>query len=170
MRWLDKLKLGFKKTASILSCTSMDTDTLEESLILADMGTETVDSLMALIKQKHPTTQEELRSLLRSELVRKMASVAKPLVLPQAQPTVILMTGVNGAGKTTTIGKLAKKYKAQGKTVACVAGDTFRAGAVEQLKKWARSSLAVQWLGLQASNAGCLDLILGWGTEIPHAM
>ena len=137
MRWLDKLKQGLKKTATVLSFKSMDTDELEEMLILSDMGIEVADELVTLIKAEKPKTPEEMQAILKRELVKKIQPIAKPLVLPKAKPVVILMVGVNGAGKTTTIGKLAAKYKDEGKSVACVAGDTFRAGAVEQLKKWA---------------------------------
>lgn len=137
MRWLDKLKQGLKKTATVLSFKSMDTDELEEMLILSDMGIEVADELVTLIKTEKPKIPEEMQSILKKELVKKIEPIAKPLVLPKVNPVVILMVGVNGAGKTTTIGKLAAKYKDEGKSVACVAGDTFRAGAVEQLKKWA---------------------------------
>lgn len=137
MRWLDKLKQGLKKTASVLSFKTMDTDELEEMLILSDMGVDVADELVILIKNEKPKTPEEMQAILKRELVKKIEPVARPLVLPKVKPVVILMVGVNGAGKTTTIGKLAAKYKDEGKSVACVAGDTFRAGAVEQLKKWA---------------------------------
>ena len=137
MRWLDKLKQGLKKTATVLSFKSMDTDELEEMLILSDMGIEVADELVTLIKNEKPKTPEEMQAILKRELVKKIQPIAKTLALPKTKPVVILMIGVNGAGKTTTIGKLAAKYKDEGKSVACVAGDTFRAGAVEQLKKWA---------------------------------
>ncbi len=137
MRWLDKLKHGLKKTATILSFKSMDTDELEEMLILSDMGIEVAAELVTLIKTEKPKTPEEMQNILKRELIKKIQPIAKPLILPELKPVVILMVGVNGAGKTTTIGKLAAKYKEEGKSVACVAGDTFRAGAVEQLKKWA---------------------------------
>lgn len=137
MRWLDKLKQGLKKTASVLSFKTMDTDELEEMLILSDMGIEVADELVTLIKTEKPKTPEEMQAILKRELVKKIEPIAKPLMLPKTKPVVVLMVGVNGAGKTTTIGKLAVKYKDEGQSVACVAGDTFRAGAVEQLKKWA---------------------------------
>ena len=156
MRWLDKLKQGLKKTASVLSFKTMDTDELEEMLILSDMGVEVADELVTLIKTEKPKTPEEIQAILKQELVKKIQPIAKPLVLPQAKPTVILMVGVNGAGKTTTIGKLAAKYKDTGKTVACVAGDTFRAGAVEQLKRWADKTGADFYSGAQGCDAAGL--------------
>lgn len=138
MRWLDKLKQGLKKTAAVLSFKTMPSaDELEETLILSDMGMEATDELVSLIKTQNPKTPEEMQTILKNELIKKIQPIAMPLVLPERKPAVVLMIGVNGAGKTTTIGKLAAKYKEEGKSVACVAGDTFRAGAVEQLKKWA---------------------------------
>ena len=151
MRWLDKLKKGLKKTASVLSFQSLNTEELEESLILSDMGVETAEELIDKIKQEKPQTPEQMQSILKRELTQKIAPYAKPLELPNTKPVVILMVGVNGAGKTTTIGKLAAQYRTQGKSVACVAGDTFRAGAVEQLKQWATKAGA----DFYAGTAGC---------------
>ena len=156
MRWLDKLKQGLKKTASVLSFKSMDTDELEEMLILSDMGVDVADELVTLVKTEKPKTPEEMQAILKRELVQKIQPIAKPLVLPQVKPVVVLMVGVNGAGKTTTIGKLAAKYKEAGKSVACVAGDTFRAGAVEQLKKWADKVNADFYCGAQGCDAAGL--------------
>ena len=107
MRWLDKLKNGLKKTAGILSFNCVNTDELEESLILSDMGVEMAMALSDLIRARHPKDVTEMRSILREELIKKIMPVSVPLKLRSAGPTVILMVGVNGAGKTTTIGKLA---------------------------------------------------------------
>ncbi|HBY88626.1 MAG TPA: signal recognition particle-docking protein FtsY, partial [Colwellia sp.] len=75
--------------------------------------------------------------LLKAELKKVIEDVTQPLVIPEDEgPFVILMVGVNGVGKTTTIGKLAKQFQAQGKSVMLAAGDTFRAAAVEQLQVW----------------------------------
>ena len=156
MSWLDKLKRGFKKTASVLSFTSMDTESLEESLILSDMGVDTAAFFVSVVKQEKPKTPAEMRALLRREIVAKMEPVCRPLVLTKGKPTVVLMVGVNGAGKTTTIGKLASKYLTDGKSVACVAGDTFRAGAVEQLKTWAERAGADFYSGEQGCDAAGL--------------
>ena len=139
MRWLDKLKNGLKKTASAFSFHSVDLEEIEEALLLSDMGVEATQDLMHQIEQKKPKTPEETTSILHQLLLQKITPIARSLTLPNTCPAVILMIGVNGAGKTTTIGKLAATYKAQGKTVACIAGDTFRAGATEQLKRWADS-------------------------------
>lgn len=156
MRWLDKLKQGLKKTASVLSFSSMNTEEVEEALILSDMGIDTVNELMEKIKNEKPQTPEQLQQLLKDKLIQKIAPITKPLHLPNTSPVVILMVGVNGAGKTTTIGKLAAKYRAEGKTIACVAGDTFRAGAVEQLKKWADKVEADFYAGSPSCDAAGL--------------
>ena len=137
MGWLDKLKRGLKKTATVLSRTSLDADSLEESLILSDMGIDVADEIVDIVKREHPVSYEEMQSILRRVLISKLEPVATPLTLAKDSPMVILMVGVNGAGKTTTIGKLASKYAKEGKKIACIAGDTFRAGAVEQLQVWA---------------------------------
>jgi fused signal recognition particle receptor len=80
---------------------------------------------------------DEVRTILATEVERALEPVAKPLVIESdRKPFVILMIGVNGAGKTTTIGKLAQKFRAQGRSVTLAAGDTFRAAAIEQLKVW----------------------------------
>ena len=156
MRWLDKLKQGLKKTASVLSFSSMNMDELEEALILSDMGVETTAELVGIVKAEKPKTSEEMHEILKRELIRKITPVAKPLTLSGGKPMVILMVGVNGAGKTTTIGKLAAKYRDEGKSVACVAGDTFRAGAVEQLKKWAEKVGADFYSGTPGCDAAGL--------------
>lgn len=156
MRWLDKLKQGFKKTASVFSFSSMNTDELEEALILSDMGIDTADELIQVVKNEKPKTPEEMKAVLRREIVQKMEPVCRSLDLSKSKPAVVLMIGVNGAGKTTTIGKLAAKYKSEGKSVACVAGDTFRAGAVEQLKKWADKIGADFYSGTQGCDAAGL--------------
>ena len=156
MRWLDKLKQGLKKTASILSFTSLNTDEVEEALILSDMGIEDVRQLVELIQHEKPQTPDEMQTILKRELIRKIEPITQTLTLPNTKPVVILMVGVNGAGKTTTIGKLATKYRAQGKSVACVAGDTFRAGAVEQLRTWANKAQADFYGGAPGCDAAGL--------------
>lgn len=140
MRWLDKLKQGLKRTANVLSFSSVDTEELEEALIMADMGVDTATKLVQKVHAQKPETPAQMRQILKQELLEKIEKVARPLILPNTKPAVVLMIGVNGAGKTTTIGKLAEKYTSEGKSVALVAGDTFRAGAVEQLQKWANKT------------------------------
>jgi len=114
---------------------------LEEQLIVADIGVETtlkiIDNLTEHANRKQLKDAGALYDLLKVDLANILNKVEQPLVIDENKsPYVILMVGVNGVGKTTTIGKLAKKYQQQGKSVMLAAGDTFRAAAVEQLQVW----------------------------------
>jgi len=114
---------------------------LEEQLIVADIGVETtlriIDNLTEHANRKQLKDAEVLYELLKKDLSDILHEVEKPLVIDETKkPYVILMVGVNGVGKTTTIGKLAKKFQNEGKSVMLAAGDTFRAAAVEQLQVW----------------------------------
>jgi len=114
---------------------------LETHLLLADVGVETtmkiIDSLTKSANRKQLKDAEALYELLKVELKKVIENVSQPLEIPESdEPFVMLMVGVNGVGKTTTIGKLAKQFQAQGKSVMLAAGDTFRAAAVEQLQVW----------------------------------
>lgn len=115
-------------------------DELEEQLLIADVGLETtrkiIDSLTTHANRKELNDAAMLYSKLREEMANILFDVNKPLVIENKLPYVILMVGVNGVGKTTTIGKLARQYQAEGKSVMLAAGDTFRAAAVEQLQVW----------------------------------
>ena len=114
---------------------------LETHLLLADVGVETtmkiIDSLTKSANRKQLKDAEALYELLKIELKKVIENVSQPLEIPESdEPFVMLMVGVNGVGKTTTIGKLAKQFQAEGKSVMLAAGDTFRAAAVEQLQVW----------------------------------
>ena len=114
---------------------------LETQLLMADLGvattTKIIDNLTQQADRKQLKDAEALYELLQEQLADILKPVDKPLEIPNSDsPYVILMTGVNGVGKTTTIGKLAKQFKAEGKSVMLAAGDTFRAAAVEQLQVW----------------------------------
>jgi len=100
-------------------------ESLEESLVMADVGVETTEKLLSIIKKnvRADVTIEELREALRKELIRRLGNPASLNEVEQG-PLVILVIGVNGAGKTTTIGKLAHRYKKAGKKVLLAAGDT----------------------------------------------
>ncbi|MEX6026896.1 signal recognition particle-docking protein FtsY [Providencia sp. DFU6] len=115
-------------------------DELEEQLLIADVGVETtrkiIDNLTTHASRKELKDADALYSRLREEMSDILVGVDKPLVIEDKKPYVILMVGVNGVGKTTTIGKLARQYQSEGKTVMLAAGDTFRAAAVEQLQVW----------------------------------
>ncbi|KJG30685.1 signal recognition particle-docking protein FtsY [Photobacterium angustum] len=114
---------------------------LEEQLLIADVGMDTtlkiIENLTDKASKKELKDGEALYGLLKDELADMLAKVEQPLVIDTSKkPYVILMVGVNGVGKTTTIGKLAKQFQAEGKSVMLAAGDTFRAAAVEQLQVW----------------------------------
>ena len=119
---------------------------LENILIMADIGVNTVmdfiDQLKKRVKKEHIESPEDLREIIVDEMF--IIYVNNDIIVNKIQyaengPTVILFVGVNGVGKTTTIGKLAYQLKEQGKKVLLVAGDTFRAGAVEQIQEWVQT-------------------------------
>ncbi len=121
---------------------------LEERLLMADVGVdatlEIIDSLTERVSRKELTRPEALQGALREELLALLRPCQRPLEMGGIKPYVILMVGVNGVGKTTTIGKLAKRYTQEGRSVMLAAGDTFRAAAVEQLQEWGqRNSVPV---------------------------
>jgi len=114
---------------------------LEEQLLIADIGVPTTNKIIKNLtdhaSRKQLQDAELLYQQLKVEMVEILKPVAKPLVIDTTKkPYVILMVGVNGVGKTTTIGKLARKFQNEGKSVMLAAGDTFRAAAVEQLQVW----------------------------------
>ncbi|MCH7348774.1 signal recognition particle-docking protein FtsY [Aeromonas sp. MR7] len=114
---------------------------LETQLLTADLGVDTtrriIDGLVQHADRKQLKDAEALYGLLKQDMGEMLAKVEQPLVIDTSKkPYVILMVGVNGVGKTTTIGKLAKQFQAEGKSVMLAAGDTFRAAAVEQLQVW----------------------------------
>ena len=115
-------------------------DTMEETLILGDVGVETstraVDELKAAIKKEHLQTEDEVRGALRS-IIADMLRVGDTSLDLSTKPSVVLVIGVNGVGKTTTIGKLGNVLKKSGKRVMFCASDTFRAAAADQLEIWA---------------------------------
>lgn len=149
--WFQRLKSGLGKTSTKLTTGITDLfskrkldagtlDDLEDLLIQSDLGLETTSRITAAIGKgrfEKGISAEEVRNILSDEVERVLAPVAKPLVIdPSRKPHVIMMVGVNGTGKTTTIGKLATKFKSEGKSVLLAAGDTFRAAAIDQLKVW----------------------------------
>jgi len=115
-------------------------DELEATLIGADLGTtttrEVLDKLRDEADRKQIKNVDELKRLLREELLAILNSANLPIETVQGGPEVILVVGVNGTGKTTTIGKLSQVFRSQGKTVLLAAADTFRAAAIEQLEVW----------------------------------
>ncbi|OOF79194.1 signal recognition particle-docking protein FtsY [Rodentibacter caecimuris] len=114
---------------------------LEEQLLIADIGVPTTSKIIKNLTEHASRKQLQDAELLYQQLKVEMANILEPVAQPlkidtSKKPYVILMVGVNGVGKTTTIGKLARKFQAEGKSVMLAAGDTFRAAAVEQLQVW----------------------------------
>ncbi|MCQ4087157.1 signal recognition particle-docking protein FtsY [Saccharibacillus sp. JS10] len=143
---LEKTRKGFVERVSSLMVRRRKIDEefyeeLEEILIGADVGVNTVmgliDDLRVEVKKRRLNDASELRPVLSEKLVELLRGEQdNSLNMNTNGPTVILFVGVNGVGKTTTIGKLAHKFKSEGKKVLLAAGDTFRAGAIEQLEVW----------------------------------
>jgi fused signal recognition particle receptor len=128
---------------SVLTKRKLDAqalEDLEDALVAADLGTAVAARVIAAFRRTRfgaEVTDEEIRETLAKEIAKVLTPVAQPLTLDRARkPHVVLMVGVNGTGKTTTIGKLALQYREQGLRPLIVAGDTFRAAAVEQLQVW----------------------------------
>lgn len=157
--FIQKLGLGLKKSSQKISNglsdiftkkkLSSDTlDDLSDVLLSADMGTTATQKIIDSLAKKRlnkDLTIAEIKQALAEEVALLLAPCEKKLIIDEnKKPFVILMVGVNGAGKTTTIGKLAAKFKAQSKKISFIAGDTFRAAAVEQLSVWGeRNSIRV---------------------------
>ena len=150
---------------------------LEEQLLIADVGVETtrriINNLTQQANRKQLRDAEALYGLLKQEMSEILAKVEAPLEVTGKTPFVILMVGVNGVGKTTTIGKLARQYQAEGKSVMLAAGDTFRAAAVEQLQVWGQrndipviaqhtgaDSASVIFDAIQAAKARHVDVLI----------
>ncbi|AMG92780.1 signal recognition particle-docking protein FtsY [Citrobacter amalonaticus] len=150
---------------------------LEEQLLIADVGVETTRKIITNLTEgasrKQLKDAEALYGLLKEEMGEILAKVDEPLNVEGKTPFVILMVGVNGVGKTTTIGKLARQFEQQGKSVMLAAGDTFRAAAVEQLQVWGQrnnipviaqhtgaDSASVIFDAIQAAKARHIDVLI----------
>ncbi len=169
-----RLRQGLAKTGGTITAgmdalvkgkKRIDDEVLEEletRLLLADLGMDATRTIMADLAQRVERNElddiESLMQALYNKMHRILRPAAKPLVIDAThQPTVLLMVGINGAGKTTTIGKLAKKFQQQGKTVMLAAGDTFRAAAVEQLTIWGeRNNIPVVGQGTGSDSASVI--------------
>ncbi len=188
--FLSRMKSGLSKTRSsfatglanvLVGKKEIDEDIFEEietQLLVADVGMEAtlqiVASLTERVSRKELIDADALYDALQEELEKLLAPAVEELVIePQAGPFVILVVGINGAGKTTTIGKLAKRFQQQGKSVMLAAGDTFRAAAVEQLEVWGErnniqvvaqhtgaDSASVIFDGLNAAKARGVDVLI----------
>jgi fused signal recognition particle receptor len=171
-----------QKIGSIFQDREWDEQSLEqmeESLLTADVGVKSTQKLMTTLRELSPTGTEDLTQDMSSQLQQAMVtmlqdSTAAPKIQPlSVRPWIVLFLGVNGVGKTTTIGKLAAQYKTAGKKVLLVAGDTFRAAAIEQLEIWGRRAgvemikhrsgsdpSAVVYDGMQAAKSRGIDVLL----------
>lgn len=154
--WLNRLKQGLARTGNQLAELfgrggKIDDELYEELetlLITADVGMDATNWLLAevrrLVKEQQLTEAAEIKQALAQALHKLLKPIEQPLETGQKTPFVIMLCGVNGAGKTTSIGKLAKHFQNQGKSVLLAAGDTFRAAAREQLAEWgARNQVTV---------------------------
>nr|WP_314485678.1 signal recognition particle-docking protein FtsY [uncultured Kingella sp.] len=186
--WAARLKQGLTKSrnhmakslASVFGGGQIDEDLYEELetvLLTSDMGIEATEQLMNEVRDrvslKGLKDGNELRQALKDAVYELLKPLEQPLVLPEnGEPFVIMLAGINGAGKTTSIGKLAKYFQAQGKSVILAAGDTFRAAAREQLQEWGErngvtvisqakgDSAAVCFDAVEAAKARQIDIVL----------
>src|SRR5215470_19262322 len=154
-------------------------EALEESLIAADVGVAATQKLMDILRRESPGGSGDLSEAMSQQMQQAMVRMlTSPVKTPQppsfsATPWVVVFLGVNGVGKTTTIGKIAGQFRAAGKKVLLVAGDTFRAAAIEQLEAWGdkvgvevikhragADPSAVVFDGLQAAKSRGIDALL----------
>lgn len=174
--WAARLKKGLTKSrdqmakslAGVFGGGQIDEDLYEELetvLITSDMGMEATEYLMKDVRKRVSLRGlkdgAELRGALKDAVYDLIKPLQKPLIIPDnGQPFVIMLAGINGAGKTTSIGKLAKYFQSQGKSVLLAAGDTFRAAAREQLQEWgARNGVTVISQSTGDSAAVCFDAV-----------
>ncbi|MCP8940517.1 signal recognition particle-docking protein FtsY [Alsobacter sp. SYSU M60028] len=171
LTWWRRLREGLSRSSSALGTgitdlftkRKLDQDTLdglEDVLVQADLGIDVATRIVEAVGRNRvgkDIAPEEVKAILAREVERALVPVATPLVLDEARkPFVILMVGVNGAGKTTTIGKLAAKFRADGRSVMLAAGDTFRAAAIDQLRVWGERAGAPVVTRPQGSDAASL--------------
>src|ERR1700722_4247379 len=144
--WWQRLNGGLKRTSAAITGAIFDLASkrkldaamigeIEEVLIRADLGVALAGAIGEGRYDKM-ITAHEVKAVLAAQLEKVLLPVAKPLVVGPERPFTILVVGVNGSGKTTTTGKLAARFRAQGRNVMLAAGDTFRAAAIDQLKIW----------------------------------
>jgi fused signal recognition particle receptor len=185
--WQYKLKAGLAKTrdklgkelAALFGGGQIDEalyEDLETVLLTADMGVEATNHLLKDVRERVSLAglkdSQELKGALKSALLDLIAPLERPLQVAGHRPFIIMVVGVNGAGKTTSIGKLAKYFQSQGKSVLLAAGDTFRAAAREQLMAWGErngvtviaqeggDSAAVCFDAIHAARARGIDIVL----------
>ena len=189
MGFFDRLKKGLTKTREnfthnierlIMGYADIDDeliDDLEETLLMADVGVKTTETLIAAvrkgIKQKEIRTPEDLIPFLEKEIVSILEAGENTFQMAENGPTVLLVVGTNGVGKTTTIGKLSAYYRREGQSVLLAAADTFRAAAIDQLEIWGKRAdaqvikhgegsdpAAVVFDAIQAAKARNIDIVI----------
>ena len=189
MGFFDRLKKGLTKTREsftnnierlIIGYADIDDaliDDLEETLLMADVGVKTTETLITAvrkgIKQKEIRTPSDLIPFLEKEIVHILEAGDNSFRMAEQGPTVLLVVGTNGVGKTTTIGKLSAYYRRQGKSVLLAAADTFRAAAIDQLEIWGKRAdaqvikhgegsdpAAVVFDALQSAKARGIDIVI----------
>ena len=167
--WWKRLSGGLRRTSSslggavtgLVAKRKLDAETLEElenELIRADLGLDFAARIAEALGEgrfEKAITADDVKAVLAGEIEKVLLPVARPLEVT-ARPFVILVAGVNGSGKTTTIGKLAARFRADDKSVMLVAGDTFRAAAIDQLKIWGGRTNASVMAGAPGSDAASL--------------
>jgi fused signal recognition particle receptor len=145
--WWNRLTGGLKRTSGAIGQAISDLVMrgplsperiveIEETLIRADLGVDVAARMATIMGEGRYRNLDDATAVLIAEVEKVLTPVAMPLAVTGVKPFVILVVGVNGSGKTTTIGKLAARFRAEGKSVMLAAGDTFRAAAIEQLKIW----------------------------------
>ncbi len=178
--WWKRLSGGLKRTSASLGGAIADLvikrkldagaiEVLEHELIRADLGPDFAARVVKVLSDGRfdkAIAPDDVKAVLAGEIEKVLAPVAVPLEI-DARPFVILVAGVNGSGKTTTIGKLAAKFRAEGKSVMLVAGDTFRAAAIDQLKIWGeRTGASVKASAPGADAAGlAFDALMAAKTD-----
>ncbi len=187
LSWAERLKAGLSRTrqqlggglAGLFGRRKIDEDLLEEletTLLMADCGVEAtqhlLDELRRRWKRDKLETADQLQQALAEGLLAVLSPLEQPLEITTHKPFIIMIAGINGSGKTTSIGKLAKYFQAQGKSVLLAAGDTFRAAAREQLQTWGErnnvtviaqesgDSAAVIFDAVNAARARGIDIVL----------
>ena len=148
--WWQRLSGGLKRTSASIGGAVTDIvakrrldqamlDDIEDVLIRADLGVESAARIASAVgegRYDKSITADEVKAVVATEVEKVLTPVTKPLSIGERKPFVALVVGVNGSGKTTTIGKLAAKFRAEGRSVMLAAGDTFRAAAIDQLNIW----------------------------------
>jgi len=155
--WWQWLSQGLKRTSAAIGTAIADLvvrrrldaamlEEIEDVLIRADLGVDAAARISAAIghgRYDKAISADEVKAVLAAEVEKILTPVAAPLAVPrETKPFVVLVVGVNGSGKTTTIGKLAARFRSEGRSVMLAAGDTFRAAAIDQLRIWAQRTSA----------------------------